>query len=248
MSDLQPVAAPANPRRVQVLRALIAIVFTLYTGRLFHLQVLRGSEFRVRAATIARRSTTLPAQRGEIYDRRWRTPLVVNVDSFSLDIVPAGLPADMRDTVFQKLAGLTGRPVEELRARIPPSILHTFQPVELVSPVPYPTIVSVAERQSDLPGVSWQVRPRRRYMETGSLSHLIGYVGAITRDELKLLFNEGYQAGDVIGKTGIERQYEDILRGRDGRKYQVVDVRGRAIPGAEPYVDPPVMGRNISLT
>ncbi len=248
MSDLQPEEIPANPRRVFLFRLLVAAILAVYSGRLFYLQILMGGEFRTRAASISRQSTLLPAQRGEIYDRGGNIPLVLNVDSFALDIVPADLPAEMRDTVFLKLAELTGRPVEELRSRIPASYYHLYQPVEVVGAVPYPVIVAVAERLDELPGVTWHAKPRRNYVETGSLSHLIGYVGDITREELKLLFNQGYQSGDIIGKTGIEKQYDSLLRGRDGREYRVVDVRGRKIAGAEASVDPPVMGRNITLT
>mgnify|MGYP001420619224 FL=1 len=248
MSDLQPEASPADPRRVLLFRLLVVAILAAYTGRLFYLQILRGGEFRTRAASISRQSSVLPAQRGEIYDRGGNIPLVLNVDSFALDIVPAEVPADLRDTVFLKLAHITGRPVEELRSKIPASYYHLYQPVEVIGAVPYSMIVAVAERLDELPGVTWHAKPRRNYVETGSLSHLIGYVGDITREELKLLFNQGYQAGDVIGKSGIEKQYDSLLRGRDGREYRVVDVRGRKIAGAEPSVDPPVMGRNVILT
>lgn len=248
MSDLQPEASPAEPRRLLLFRILIGVILAAYAGRLFYLQILRGGEYRTRAASISSQSSVLPAQRGEIYDRGANIPLVLNVDSFALDIVPAELPEDLRDTVFLKLAELTGRPVEELRSKIPASYYHLYQPVEVIGAVPYSVIVAVAERLDELPGVTWHAKPRRNYVETGSLSHLIGYVGDITREELKLLFNQGYQAGDVIGKTGIEKQYDSILRGRDGREYRVVDVRGRKIAGAELSVDPPVMGRNVVLT
>jgi penicillin-binding protein 2 len=248
MSDLDQEGIPANPRRVFVVRVLVAALILIYTARLFSLQIIRGGEFRTRAASISRQTSVLTAQRGEIFDRGGNTPLVLNVDSFALDIIPAELPSEMRDTVFLKLAELTGRPVEELKAKIPPSYYHLYQPIEIVGAVPYSLIVSVAERQDELPGVTWHAKPRRNYVETGSLSHVIGYVGDITRDELKLLFNQGYQSGDVIGKTGIEKQYDSILRGQDGREYRVVDVRGKKIAGAERSVDPPVMGKNITLT
>ena len=88
----------------------------------------------------------------------------------------------------------------------------------------------------------------RNYLETGSLSHIIGYVGDITKDELKLMYNQGYKSGDVIGKAGIEKQYDMTLRGRDGREYRTVDVKGKSIASEQEIVDPPVMGSNIVLT
>ena len=124
MSDLIPEDKPVDPRRILFFRLLAVGILAVYSGRLFYLQILRGGEFRSQAASISRQSSILPSQRGEIYDRGGNIPLVLNVDSFALDIVPAELPAEMRDTVFLKLAELTGRPVEELRAKIPSSYYH----------------------------------------------------------------------------------------------------------------------------
>jgi penicillin-binding protein 2 len=89
----------------------------------------------------------------------------------------------------------------------------------------------------------------RNYVDSRSLSHILGYVGDITRDELTMLYNRGYQQGDVIGKAGIERQYDELLRGREGRETRTVDVRGRRIAGQGAVNrEPPVMGKNLVLT
>jgi penicillin-binding protein 2 len=87
----------------------------------------------------------------------------------------------------------------------------------------------------------------RNYQESGSLSHIIGYVGNITRDELTMLYNKGYQQGDLIGKNGIERQYDELLRGKDGQTTRTVDVRGRNVAGDNTRVSPE-MGKNLVLT
>jgi penicillin-binding protein 2 len=87
----------------------------------------------------------------------------------------------------------------------------------------------------------------RNYVDLGSLSHIVGYVGNITRDELTQLYNQGYQQGDVIGKTGIERQYDDLLKGKDGSETRTVDVRGRGVSGQRERT-PPQMGKNLVLT
>jgi penicillin-binding protein 2 len=85
-------------------------------------------------------------------------------------------------------------------------------------------------------------------VETGSLAHILGYVGDITRDELKVLYNKGYQTGDVIGKAGIEKEYDQQLRGADGREYRMVDVRGKDIKAVKTSIVPPEMGANLVLT
>ncbi|MBU0928417.1 MAG: penicillin-binding protein 2 [Spirochaetes bacterium] len=234
--------------RVFLLVVLAGVVFSTYASYLFYLQVIRGGEFQRKAVTISRQIERLPAQRGEIYDRNYNLPLVLNVDSFALLVVPAEIPGDMRDTVFAKLAVLLEEPLDEIRRRIPPSSYRMFQPLELESSVTQSVIVNIAERIDEFPGVSWYSRPKRNYLDTGSFSHIIGYVGNISRDELKIYYNRGYQTGDILGKAGIERQYDSVLRGVDGRQYKTVDVRGRRVDAGIRDVEPPLMGKNIVLT
>ncbi|HTX74390.1 MAG TPA: penicillin-binding protein 2 [Rectinemataceae bacterium] len=234
--------------RIRVLSILAIALFAVYSTYLFYLQVVRGVEYRTRAETITTQSSPIPAQRGEIYDRAYSVPFVLNTDSFAVDLIPANLPADRREATFAKLAEILQMPLEEINKRVPPAYYHLYQPIELLGSVPYATVTSIAERIDEFPGVSWHSKPVRNYLETGSLSHVIGYVGDITRDELKLLYNQGYKSGDVIGKAGIEKQYDKLLRGQDGREYRIVDVKGKNIASEHRSIDPPVMGSNLVLT
>jgi len=240
--------AGSTKKRIDSLALVAIALFATYSFYLFYLQVVRGNEYRSRARSIASQSSLILAQRGEIYDRSYSLPLVLNTDSFAVDIVPAELKADRREEVFARLSIVLGINSDELRRRIPPSTYHLYQPVELVSSVSYATIATIAERLTDFPGVSWHSKPVRNYLETGSLAHVIGYVGDITKDELKVLYNKGYKPGDVIGKAGIEKQYDAMLRGTDGREYRTVDVRGKNVQPERGSVVPPVMGSNLVLT
>jgi penicillin-binding protein 2 len=235
-------------RRIDLLARLSVALFVIYASYLFYLQVVKGNEYRDKARSIAQQTTLLPAQRGEIYDRSYSLPFVINTDSFAVELIPAELPSDRREDVFKRLSDTLGLPLEEIKKRVPPSSYRLYQPIEILSPVPYATIASIAERIDEYPGVSWYAKPVRNYLETGSLSHVLGYVGDITNDELKLLYNEGYQSGDVIGKAGIEKQYDKDLRGKDGREYRTVDVSGKNVQSGEGLVVPPVQGSNLVLT
>jgi len=248
MSEFQEGPRGNDLSKIILLVALAGLIFISYSSYLFYLQVIRGVEYQKKAVTISRQIEKLPAQRGEIYDRNYNLPLVLNVDSFALIVVPAEIPANMRDTVFAKLAAVLDEPLDEIKRRIPPSYYRMFQQVEISSSVNQDVIVKIAERIDEFPGVSWYSRPKRNYLETGSFSHIIGFVGDISRDELKIYYNRGYQTGDIIGKAGIERQYDHILRGTDGRQYKTVDVRGRRVDAGTRDVDPPLMGKNIVLT
>lgn len=241
-------AQPASAGRFYAMAVMASLLFLWFSSYLFYLQLVRGGEFQSRAVSISRKVQRIPSQRGEIYDRNNNMPLVLNVDSFALAITPAELPADMRDTVFAKLAAAADVPVTEIQRRIPPTHYRLFQEIEVVSSVGQGVITSIAERIDEFPGVSWYVRPVRNYLEGNSFSHLLGYVGEISRDELKVFYNRGYQSGDIIGKAGIERVYDSLLRGTDGRQFKTVDAKGRRVEAGPRDLVPPVSGRNLSLT
>jgi penicillin-binding protein 2 len=238
-----------SERRIRILRVSFIAVFVLYAAQLFSMQILSGELYRSRAQNIARRITIIPAQRGEIFDRGFNQPLVLNTDSFAVSITPAEIPQKEIDSLINRVAAILGIPREQIDRKIPPQYYYLYQPVEIAVNVDFSLIAILAENVDTLPGVSWQSKPMRNYVESGSLSHILGYVGDITRDELTMLYNRGYQQGDVIGKAGIERQYDEILRGKKGQETRIVDVRGRRIAGDSNNTrEPPVMGKNLVLT
>jgi len=233
--------------RIVILGVLIIGVFIIFTIRLFSMQILSGDLYRSRAQNIARQTTVIPAQRGEIYDSSYSQPLVSNINSFSVSITPGEVSREDIPELFGRVASILGIPREQIERKIPPSIYYLYQPVEISVDVPINTIAALAERKDSLPGVSWQSKPLRNYLGIESLSHIVGYVGSITRDELTMLYNRGYQQGDIIGKNGIERQYDELLRGREGLETRTVDVRGRNVTGDNTYIYPE-MGKNLVLT
>lgn len=230
-----------------VFSLLVFFLILIYIIKLFSMQVIHGESFRDRAERISQRTKRIVAQRGEIYDRNATVPMVLNIDSFAVDITLGEIPRDEINTVISKLAVLLGVKKEKIDELCTPEFYRSFTPIEVKSNVSYETIAKIAEKVTDLPGVSWRSKPVRSYVDTGSLSHIIGYVGDITKEELKIYYNRGYNNNSVIGKTGIEKQYEELLRGIDGSEARTVDVRGRNITG-DFIVNPPVMGKNLVLT
>ena len=233
--------------RIRFLRFLFLALFLLYGVRLFSIQILSGDLHRAQAQDISRRTELVRAQRGEIFDRSFSRALASNVDTFTVSIVPAEVPRGRLPELLEDLAAIMGVPAADIEARIPPRYHRLFHPMEIASNVPFPVISALAERRASLPGVVWNNRTVRSYGDIGSLAHIVGYVGDITRDELIQLFNYGYQAGDIIGRTGIERQYDDLLRGRHGQETRIVDARGMRVAGLGSRV-PPETGMNLVLT
>ena len=234
--------------RLKMVGYLIVGTVALYGIYLFALQVVNGPEYRRRASEVARREVLIPAQRGQIYDRNYDVPLVVNRPSYAIDLAPGQTGKKDLDATIERLADLLHMPPADIRARIPAAPLAAFQPVQVASGVSYGTISSLAEHIDEFPGVSWHSKPMRAYPFPGSLSHVVGYVGDITSEELQVLYNEGYAAGGTIGKGGVEKVYDSVLRGVDGKSLRVVDVRGKSVLDARIDEIPPVSGKNIVLT
>ncbi|MCL2265680.1 MAG: penicillin-binding protein 2 [Treponema sp.] len=234
--------------RLTVFKVILIIIFLVYSSKLFSIQILSGDIYRIQAQNISSRTYTIPTQRGEIYDRNFEKPYVINRDVFAITITPAEVPRGGIDEVIGSVSGIINIPADEIKSRLPSQYLQLYQPVEIASNVPFPVIAALAERKNILPGISWHIKSVRNYVDVGSLSHIVGYVGDITRDELTTLYNLGYQMGDTIGKSGIEKQYDELLRGKQGLETRTVDSRGRRITGRENTIIPPVMGSNLVLT
>jgi penicillin-binding protein 2 len=237
-----------SQKRIAIIQIIFITIFALYTGRLFAMQILNKELYSSRAEDISKRTVTLSAQRGEIFDRNYGQSVVSNIDSFAVLLAPAEVKREEIPTLLNRLAETLSIPREQIDKKLPPEYYHLYRPIEVASNIPYNAIAVLAENLDTLPGVSWQSKPVRNYNATGSLSHVIGYVGDITRDELTVLYNKGYKQGDVIGKAGIERQYDELLRGREGREIRTVDVRGRLAQGREIISEAPEMGKNLVLT
>ncbi len=231
--------------RMFFLVLVVCVVFAIFAGYLFSMQVTRWMEYQSRAWAVARRTSVVPALRGEIYDRNYDAPLATNVDSFAVSIVPAETDRQHLSQILARLAKILGTEPQALLKKIPQA--DVFQSIELKDNVSYAQVVQIASNIEDFPGISWSSKPVRHYSHTPSLSHVIGYVGNINSEELHLLYNKGYDANSMIGKSGIEKEYDLTMKGTPGLKSITVDAKGRNVQG-EHYIRPPVPGKNIVLT
>lgn len=234
--------------RTKLFKLFLLIVCAGYGVYLFYLQIVRGEEFATQARKYAIQVVEIPATRGEIYDRTNTLPLVTNEEAFSVEIVPAEISSGERDAVFARVAALLNIKIEDIRKKIPAKYYHLYQPISIASAADYAAVAKLAERKEDFPGVYWNPRPIRRYLDAGSLSHILGYVGEIDRDEYKILYNKGYAANDLIGKAGIEKLYDSILKGSNGRLLKTVDVKGKGVASDQPQVEMPRPGKRLVLT
>ncbi|BBI36721.1 penicillin-binding transpeptidase domain-containing protein [Cohnella abietis] len=161
-----------------------------------------------------------PAVRGEIVDRNGN-PLAVNIEAAQLGIVPSKL-GDSADTVKATMAKKLGMAVQDIDRKLSASWVkpNLFVPIAVV------VDDAVREELVALPGVAAQKVMVRRYPLGEAAAHLIGYIGEINADELKTREAEGYKAGDMIGKTGLELMLETQLHGTSGKAAVIVDRTG----------------------
>ena len=233
--------------RLKFLGVAIFTILCVYTLKLFSLQVINGESYQTMSRNISQRTRRIAALRGEIYDRNVSMPLALNIDAFAVVITPGEVPQEKFQNVADKLAGILNIAPSELLKKIPESSRRSYAQIELASSVPYEAICQIAENLDELPGINWYSKPVRNYVETRSFSHILGYIGDIASEELKIYYNDGYTRNSVIGKMGIEKQYESVLRGMDGFEYRVVDARGRNVE-SDRILQAPEPGKNVVLT
>ena len=229
-----------------------AVLLAALGGRLFQLQVVNGEEYARRAAADRTVEVPLPAPRGLIFDRAGR-PVAVNTPSWTIHVRPADLPDSARLRVLGRISRLTDTPLGELRDRLDAFQGSPYDLVPIVRGVPREVALIVGEEAERLPGVVAEVEPMRAYLdETGKvdgslLSHVVGYTGPVSREELDALAEEGYLRDDVIGKTGIEASFEEQLRGAFGTQLVERDASGRQLKVIE-TVEEPEPGTSLMLT
>ncbi|MGB2696993.1 MAG: penicillin-binding transpeptidase domain-containing protein, partial [Candidatus Zixiibacteriota bacterium] len=233
-------------KRSKIIFYLLFIVLFVFVLRLYYLQVVKTAYYKKVSEKNCIRPVSLIAPRGLISDRAGRI-LVSNFPSYTLLIMP-GEVENLEKTINQLslFAGVDGTdPMEKVKK----SCSYTYQPIRVARYVDFPTLCVVEERNEELPGVFHQVELNRKYPESSWSGHLLGYVNEISLEELKKTEYQGNRLGDLVGKEGLETQYEDFLKGQKGTRYMEVSATGKLIGELEdkkPIM--PVPGLNLELT
>ena len=244
--ESQVVTGSKRPR-ILAIGALIGVLVLIYLIQIFALQVVEKAQFQSRATLFSQRTLPIPAPRGEIFDRNQDVPLASSHPAYTVRFVPGEVPAGQVPDVLAKVALALQVTPDSLDKLVAPSMYTQFSPITLNGGVDYAALQKIAERSSEFPGVHWDEVSVRDYRDVGSLASVMGYVGDITQEELQVLYNSGYDAKSVVGKTGLEKQYDILLRGKDGVRYQTVDALGRQ-QAAVRQDTPPVPGKSLVLT
>ncbi len=230
--------------RLPLLVVVILLVFGAFIVRLFQLQIIMGEVFAEESDKNSVRLVRLEAPRGDILDREGRV-IATTRPAFGLQV----LPNDLRkpELAFRALSQLLGEDATGWREQVVEARGRArFQPVRLAGDLSYDRLASVESHLYALPGVMTDVRPRRDYVGKELAAHVLGYLGEVQRSQLETRDYAGYRSGDVIGQAGIEALEQTQLRGRDGGRNVVVDVRGRVVDVLDE--EDPVAGGSVTLT
>lgn len=247
-----------SPRyRLAVLAVVILALFAALFARLWFLQVLTSDTFELQAESNRIRPVQVEAPRGRILDRNGtvlvdnRVSTVVTVDRVIFNALDDDDAAAMLNRLADEMSRY-GSPatVEQLVDRVNDVRYSQYAPVPVAEDVTEELKIYVEEHSDVFPSVAVERTAVRRYAYGTRGAHLIGYVGEINDTELEDRVDKPktYERGDHIGKTGVERIYEDDLRGTPGRTVYEVDAQGRPVRILEDLSRPPIPGDDVWLT
>lgn len=227
------------------IRLIFLLAFSLIILRLWYLQVMKGDYFRNRSENNRLRTRYIPAPRGLIFDRQGKV-LVRNRPSFNIEIVTEDTK-NLNQTV-KRLADILAIDEQILfdQLRLSKIKRRRFEPQLLLRDVDRDLLSKVYAHKYELEGVVVNVVPAREYLNKNFASHLIGYVREINSQQLQENAYSEYQAGDIVGQYGIEKEQEFYLQGKRGIQGVIVDATGTRI--GESYFEPEKSGHNVYLT
>jgi penicillin-binding protein 2 len=229
-----------------ILLAGIIVSVLFIVVKLFGMQLFSGGFYRKASEQNGVRVVPIQAPRGIIADI-YGTVLVKNRPSYSIYLVP--YEVNNLDSASIHLGRVLNRKPEEIKEQIRLGWQGRFHPIRLKRDLEFETVCYIEEHALEFPGIIFQVEPTRQYPEDNYGSHIWGYIGEATEADLAVdSFDRNYSLGDVIGKDGLEKQYERYLRGQNGLKYLEVTAGGKILgelPGKERIY--PVRGSALQL-
>jgi len=244
-----PPISPQLALRVAVLGGVALLMFAIIFFRLWFLQVLSGEQYVQQANANSVRQLPIAAPRGQILDSEGQ-PIVTSRITNAVQIVPSALPPAGRPrlVLYHRLGALLGMSaahIEELvivgRKAVP------YAPVTIKTDAGRGVLTELAERQNEYPGVTQQPVSIRSYPYGDMAAQALGYVGQVSKEELKKSAFKGVQQGTVIGQAGLEYYYDHYLRGRPGVQRVQVDSAGYPEP-SKLKTTQPLAGHSLRVT
>lgn len=236
-------------RRGRIASLLVCGVLVFLLSAFFRAQILKNEQYSLQSEENRLRQIPTAAPRGKILDRNGK-PIAENVVGYSVALL-----AQNEDTLRTTLTKL--RSVVQLTSKQFEDAVNRFRrdrnrPTVIIQDASFDVVSVLEEHHQDFPSLLIQSAPKRIYPDGQAVGGFIGYISEINQGELAEMAKDGYKAGQLIGKAGLEKQYEKDLRGREGVQFVEVDAHNRIVPNgrAREDVTPaegPTLQTNIDL-
>ena len=227
--------------RLQTMLGLCFLLFVILLGRMVYLQLWRGEYYTKQSDGNRLRQSRIIAPRGLIFDKNGKE-LVNNLPGYAVVLQKQ---ADYKPETLQHISQLLGIPVEVIKKKIKES-QNYYEPILLKSDLSLEMVTKIEEQRRYMPEVMLSVQPIRNYPYKELGVHALGYVGEVSSYEIEKGLFKNVTQGSIVGKSGLEKSYDKILRGEDGAFMEEVDVAGNVVKHYDSVQ--PVPGKNLQLT
>jgi penicillin-binding protein 2 len=231
-------------RRANAVFGVISVLILLVLSYYWKVQILEHKKYAGLAEANRTRMRVLAAPRGLIRDRNGEI-LADNRASFKVSLVRE----NVKDTAasFAAVSRLLGIDEQTLRSRVDlHKDLQPFEPIVVADGLSAIDVAPIESRRLEFPELVVESEPQRFYPQGTLAAHVLGYLQEQTAEEIRARPERKVRVGEMVGKTGVERQYDDVLKGEDGVVYEVVDSIGRV--RGEKARQFPVQGHDVVLT
>ncbi|AHG90932.1 penicillin-binding protein 2 [Gemmatirosa kalamazoonensis] len=213
-------------RRSRGARVLLVASFVLLGSAFYRAQVLHHAEYVMQSEENRLREVPLPAPRGIIYDRNGKV-IAENLPGYTVSVLSPS-PDSLRETL-RRLNAVIPFTDDDIATAVRRFNRAPNRPAVILADANFAQVSVLEEHRTEFPSLIIQSTPKRWYPDGPSVASIIGYTGEISEAELTKPEFSAYKAGMRIGKGGLERQYENVLRGREGYRFVEVDARGRVV-------------------
>src|ERR1700738_449775 len=233
-----------SPFRLTAVQYIVLVIFLVLAYGLWRLQVVQSEFYAALAEKNKTREVPILAPRGKILDRERRT-IVDNYPSFTA-LLLRDSTRDLSGDADMIAQGLHLDP-KEVRERLKKFAgTLQYQPIYLKEDITPDELAFIESHKNELPELDTIMAHRRLYPRNGFLAHLVGYVGEVSEDMLNQARWEFNNPGDVVGKSGVELEYNQVLMGKNGSRQVLVNSKGKEV--GELDQKPAIPGHNLKLT
>jgi penicillin-binding protein 2 len=236
-------------RRGRAAAIIICGVLVFLLSAFFRTQIMRNEQYSLQSEENRLRQIPTAASRGPILDRNHK-PIAENVVGYSVALLAQS--EDSLRATLTRLRGTIQLTNKQFQDAINRFRRDRTRPAVIIQDASFDVVSVLEEHRIDFPALIIQSAPKRIYPDGEAVGAFVGYISEISEKELANLSGSGYKAGQLVGKTGLEKQYEAQLRGREGVQFVEVDARnrivlnGRAREDVTPQEGPPLY-TNIDL-